>query len=109
MIKSNDEKSRGACWVRRGDPVFEVDFGSTTDYPNGDRLPGIWISEPVPDTAHHSTDMLPVPVVSPWNQDSGYLPKNARYGSALFWVSFRGIQGTAAWGSFSALWMPPFL
>ena len=47
MIKSNDEKSRGACWVRRGDPVFEVDFGSTTDYPNGDRLPGIWISEPV--------------------------------------------------------------
>lgn len=47
MIKPNGNRPWGVCWTHRDDPVFEVNFDSMTDYPNGDRLPGIWITEPI--------------------------------------------------------------
>lgn len=47
MIKPNGEKTWGTYWVHRDDPVFEVSYEHKTDYPNGDRLPSISITEPI--------------------------------------------------------------
>ena len=47
MIKGNDERSWGTFSQHRNDPVFEVDFEKSTVYPNGDKLPNIWVTEPI--------------------------------------------------------------
>lgn len=47
MIKSNNKESWGTHWTHRDDPVFQTDRSNMTDYPNGDRLPSIWITEPI--------------------------------------------------------------
>lgn len=47
MIKPNGEKTWGTHWVHRDDPVFEVSFDGDITYPNGDKLPPIWVTEPI--------------------------------------------------------------
>ena len=49
MIKPDGDKAWGTFWVHRDDPVFEVSFEGHETYPNGDRLPHIWITEPILD------------------------------------------------------------
>lgn len=49
MTKPNSEKAWGTNWVHRDDPVFEVSFEGSVTYPNGDRLPSIWVTEPILD------------------------------------------------------------
>ena len=56
MIKGNDERSWGTLWQYRNDPVFEVDFEKSTVYPNGDKLPNIWVTEPILMTKGIATD-----------------------------------------------------
>ena len=53
MIKGNDERSWGTFSQHRNDPVFEVDFEKSTVYPNGDKLPNIWVTEPIFDDDGH--------------------------------------------------------
>ena len=50
MIEHDGERLWGGYRLKCEAPVFEVDFDSTTTYPNGDRLPGVWITEPVEDS-----------------------------------------------------------
>ncbi len=47
MIKPNSEKAWGTHWTHRNDPVLELNLRIMKDYPNGDRLPGIMITEPI--------------------------------------------------------------
>lgn len=47
MIKPSSEKAWGTHWMHRNDPVLELNFRNMTDYPNGDRLPSIMITEPI--------------------------------------------------------------
>lgn len=47
MINADGTKTWGMKWAHRGDPVFEVILDVMIDYPNGDKLPGIWITEPI--------------------------------------------------------------
>ena len=47
MIKPNGEKAWGTHWVHRNDPVFEIGFEGDITYPNGDKLPSIWVTEPI--------------------------------------------------------------
>lgn len=47
MISKNGQKTWGTYWTHRDDPVLEVDVSHMTEYPNGDRLPGIWVTEPI--------------------------------------------------------------
>lgn len=49
MIKPDGRREWGTYWIHRDDPVFEVDFSRETDYPNGDKLPAIWVTEPILD------------------------------------------------------------
>lgn len=47
MINADGTKTWGMKWAHRDDPVFEVILDVVIDYPNGDKLPGIWITEPI--------------------------------------------------------------
>lgn len=47
MIKPSSDKAWGTHWVHRDDPVFEVSFDGSITYPNGDKLPPIWVTEPI--------------------------------------------------------------
>lgn len=49
MIDSYNEKPGDTFWKHRNDPVFEVGFDRYTTYPNGDKLPEIWVTEPILD------------------------------------------------------------
>ena len=49
MIKPDGRREWGTYWIHRDDPVFEVDFSRETEYPNGDKLPAIWVTEPILD------------------------------------------------------------
>ena len=46
MIKHGG-KEWEISWVYRDDPVMEVEFGRDTTYPNGDKVPGIWVTQPI--------------------------------------------------------------
>lgn len=47
MIEPGGVKAGSAGGAHRDDPVFEVDSGNLTEYPNGDKLPSITISKPI--------------------------------------------------------------
>ena len=47
MINADGTKTWGMKWAHGDDPVFEVILDVVIDYPNGDKLPGIWITEPI--------------------------------------------------------------
>lgn len=47
MINADGTKTWDMKWAYRDDPVFEVILDVMIDYPNGDKLPGIWITEPI--------------------------------------------------------------
>lgn len=47
MTRQNDEW--GTTWQHRDDPVFQIDSCNSMTYPNGDTLPGIWITQPIKD------------------------------------------------------------
>lgn len=49
MINHDGEMGWGTYWAHRDDPVFEPSFDGDTTYPSGDKLPGIWITEPILD------------------------------------------------------------
>lgn len=47
MIDRMDNGLWGVSWEYRNDPVFDVVFEDMVEYPNGDRLPSIFITEPI--------------------------------------------------------------
>jgi len=49
MINATDENGSRMSWAGRNDPIFEIASGKDTTYPNGDKLPPIWVTEPVVD------------------------------------------------------------
>ena len=49
MIEYNGEKLWGGYRLKCEAPVLELNFDVFRAYPNGDRLPGIWVTEPVED------------------------------------------------------------
>ncbi len=66
--------SEGAAkmWGRRGydrdDPIFEISFEKDIVYPNGDKLPPIWITEPVFDDEGNATGRT-YAMFYPWHDD----------------------------------------
>ena len=49
MIEYNGERLWGGYRLKCEAPVLELDFGASRIYPNDDKLPGIWVTEPVVD------------------------------------------------------------
>ena len=47
MTKPNGKSVWDVSWAKRDDPVFEVNFDRCISYPNGDKLPSIWVTEPI--------------------------------------------------------------
>ncbi|MBQ9058353.1 MAG: sel1 repeat family protein [Atopobiaceae bacterium] len=49
MTNANNSTSENTSRTYRNDPVFEVEYDFKHEYPNGDTLPSIWITEPLID------------------------------------------------------------